>query len=183
MLRINYNPWYIILTIINELSHIPNLTVMIMYCFHNNNPIHFTIIKNLQMIDLKFAFQSMIDRSGFDRFDRSFSRIVWPLQETRKKCWFISLRHYVSSQASAHHINSIFSVKWHSFKISMVFLKANIWVSLPWFPDIVKDTVPISKTRFSAAHRSKGDGGASDWLCFREIGGILWQMFMAAHFC
>ena len=32
------------------------------------------------MIDLKFAFRSMIDRSGFDRSDRSFSRIVWPLQ-------------------------------------------------------------------------------------------------------
>ena len=31
------------------------------------------------MIDLKFAFRSMIDRSGFDRSDRSFSRIVWPL--------------------------------------------------------------------------------------------------------
>ena len=52
---------------------------MIMYWFHNNNPIHFTIIKNLQMIDPKFAFRSMIDRSGFDRSDRSFSRIVWPL--------------------------------------------------------------------------------------------------------
>ena len=34
------------------------------------------------MIDLKFAFRSMIDRSGFDRSDRSFSRIVWPLVET-----------------------------------------------------------------------------------------------------
>ena len=33
------------------------------------------------MIDLKFAFLSMIDRSGFDRSDRSFSRIVWPLIE------------------------------------------------------------------------------------------------------
>ena len=66
-----YNKW--------ELSHFPNLTVMIMYCFHNNNPVHFTIIKDLQMIDLKFAFRSMIDRSGFDRSDRSFSRIVWPL--------------------------------------------------------------------------------------------------------
>ena len=66
-----YNKW--------ELSHIPNLTVMIMYCFHNNGPIHFTIIKDLQMIDLKFAFRSMIDRSGFDRSDRSCSRIVWPL--------------------------------------------------------------------------------------------------------
>ena len=52
---------------------------MIMYCFHNNNPVHFTIIKDLQMIDLQFAFRSMIDRSGFDRSDRSFSRIVWPL--------------------------------------------------------------------------------------------------------
>ena len=31
------------------------------------------------MIDLKFAFRSMIDHSGFDRSDRSFSRIVWPL--------------------------------------------------------------------------------------------------------
>ena len=31
------------------------------------------------MIDLKFAFRSMIDRSRFDRSDRSFSRIVWPL--------------------------------------------------------------------------------------------------------
>ena len=31
------------------------------------------------MIDLKFAFRSMIDRSSFDRSDRSFSRIVWPL--------------------------------------------------------------------------------------------------------
>ena len=79
MSRINYNPWYIILTIIDELSHIPNLTVMIVYCFHNNNPIHFTVIKSMQMIDLKFAFQSMIDRSGFDRSDWSFSRIVWPL--------------------------------------------------------------------------------------------------------
>ena len=59
-----------------ELSHIPNLTVMIMYCFHNSNPIHFTIIKNRRMIDLKFAFLSMINHSGFDR---SFSRIVWPL--------------------------------------------------------------------------------------------------------
>ena len=75
MSRINYNPycnkW--------ELSHISNLTVMIMYCFHNNNPIHFTIIKNLQMIDPKFAFWSMIDRSSFDRPDRSFSGIVLPL--------------------------------------------------------------------------------------------------------
>ena len=53
---------------------------MIMYCFHNNSPDHFTITKDLQMIDLKFAFRSMIDRSGFDRSDRSFSRIVWPLQ-------------------------------------------------------------------------------------------------------
>ena len=35
-----------------ELSHIPNLTVMIMFCFHNNSPIHFTIIKDLQMINL-----------------------------------------------------------------------------------------------------------------------------------
>ena len=52
---------------------------MIMYCFHNNSPVHFTIIKDLQMIDLKFAFRSMIDRSGFDQSDRSFSRIVWPL--------------------------------------------------------------------------------------------------------
>ena len=52
---------------------------MIRYCFHNNNPVHFTIIKDLQMINLKFAFRSMIDRSGFDRSDRSFSRIVWPL--------------------------------------------------------------------------------------------------------
>ena len=43
---------------------------MKMYCFHNNNPIDFTIIKNLQMIDLKFAFRLMIDRSGFDRSDR-----------------------------------------------------------------------------------------------------------------
>ena len=34
------------------------------------------------MIDLKFAFQSMIDRSGFDRSDRSFSRIVLPLVRT-----------------------------------------------------------------------------------------------------
>ena len=55
---------------------------MIVYCFHNNNPINFTIIKNLQMIDLKFAFRSMIDRSRFDRSDRSFSRIVWPLVTT-----------------------------------------------------------------------------------------------------
>ena len=31
------------------------------------------------MIDFKFAFRSMIDRSGFDRSDQSFSRIVWPL--------------------------------------------------------------------------------------------------------
>ena len=31
------------------------------------------------MIDLKYAFWSMIDRSGFDRSDGSFSRIVWPL--------------------------------------------------------------------------------------------------------
>ena len=54
---------------------------MIVYCFHNNNPINFTIIKNLQMIDLKFAFRSMIDRSHFDRSDRSFSRIVWPLPD------------------------------------------------------------------------------------------------------
>ena len=51
---------------------------MIMYCFHNNNPIHFTIMK-ARMIDLKFAFRSMIDRRGFDRSDWSFSRIVWPL--------------------------------------------------------------------------------------------------------
>ena len=84
MSRINNYPWYIILTIMNELSHIPNLTVMIMYCFHNNNPIHFTIMKNLQMIDLKFAFRSMIDRSSFDRSDRSFSRIVWPLMDRRR---------------------------------------------------------------------------------------------------
>ena len=55
---------------------IVNLTVVMMYCFHNNNPIHFTIIKNLQMIDHKFAFGSMIHRSGFDRSDRSFSKIV-----------------------------------------------------------------------------------------------------------
>ena len=68
------------LTIIKwELSHIPNLTVMIMYCFHNNNPIHFTIIKNLQMINLKFAFRSMNNHSSFDRSDWSFSRIAWPL--------------------------------------------------------------------------------------------------------
>ena len=53
---------------------------MIMYCFHDNNPIHFTIIKNLQMIDLKFAFHLMVNRSGFDQSDRSFSRIVWPLK-------------------------------------------------------------------------------------------------------
>ena len=80
MYRINYNPWYIILTKNKwELSHIPNLTVMIMYCFHNNSPVHFTIIKDLQMIDLKFAFRSMIDRSGLDRSNQSFSRIVWPL--------------------------------------------------------------------------------------------------------
>ena len=52
---------------------------MIMYCFHNNDPIHFTIIQNLQMIDLKYAFRSMIDCSGFNRSDGSFSRIVWPL--------------------------------------------------------------------------------------------------------
>ena len=51
---------------------------MIMYCFHNNNPINFTIMK-ARMIDLKFAFRSMIDRRGFDRSDWSFSRIVWPL--------------------------------------------------------------------------------------------------------
>ena len=57
---------------------------MIMYCFHNNSPVHFTIIKDLQMIDLKFAFRSMIDRSGFDRSDRSFSRIVWPLMPRLK---------------------------------------------------------------------------------------------------
>ena len=56
---------------------------MIMYCFHNNSPIHLMIIKYLQMIDLKFAFRSMIDRSGFDRSDRSFSRIVWPLAARR----------------------------------------------------------------------------------------------------
>ena len=31
------------------------------------------------MIDLNFAFRSMIDHSRFDRSDRSFSRIVWPL--------------------------------------------------------------------------------------------------------
>ena len=31
------------------------------------------------MIHLKFAFWSIIDRSSFDRSDRSFSRIVWPL--------------------------------------------------------------------------------------------------------
>ena len=30
------------------------------------------------------------------------------------KCQFISLWHYVSFQASAYRINSIFSVKWHS---------------------------------------------------------------------
>ena len=34
------------------------------------------------MIDLKFAFRSMIDRSGLDRSDWSFSRIVWPLVST-----------------------------------------------------------------------------------------------------
>ena len=52
---------------------------MIMYCFHHKSPINFTIIKDLQMIDPKFAFRSMIDSSSFDRSDRSFSRIVWPL--------------------------------------------------------------------------------------------------------
>ena len=35
------------------------------------------------MIDLKFAFRSMIDHSVFDRSDQSFSRIVWPLLITR----------------------------------------------------------------------------------------------------
>ena len=65
--RINYN---------HDIHDILNLTVMIMNYFHNNIPIHFTIVKNLQIIGLKFAFRSMIDRSGFDRSDRSFSRIV-----------------------------------------------------------------------------------------------------------
>ena len=61
------------------LESLATITLIILYCFYSNNPIHFTIIKNLQMIDLKFAFRSMIDRSGFDRSDRSFSGIVWPL--------------------------------------------------------------------------------------------------------
>ena len=60
---------------------------MIMYCFHNNSPINFTIIEDLQMIDLKFAFRSMIDRSSFDRSDRSFSRIVWPLPSNHPWAW------------------------------------------------------------------------------------------------
>ena len=76
---------------------------MILYCFHNNNPINFTIIKNLQTIDIKFAFRSMIDRSGFDRSDWSFNRIVWPLASSVLTCNY-SLSHYsdviVSAMAS-----------------------------------------------------------------------------------
>ena len=78
---------------------------MIIYCFHNNNPIHFTIIKNLQIIDLKFAFRSMIDHSGFDRSDRSFSRIVWPLMSNATRLGG-TIRRYLRSPrlALAHGI-------------------------------------------------------------------------------
>ena len=116
MSRINYNPWF------NhyhynkwELFHIPNLTVMIMYCLHNNSPVHFTIIKDLQMIDLKFAFRSMIDRSAFDRSDWSFSRIVWPLLHIHD-IWRIFF-----CQMSKHFVNNMVKMRpWANFSICLV---------------------------------------------------------------
>ena len=48
-----------------------------------------------------------------------------------KICQFIQLWHFVSFQASAYWISSIFPVKWHSLETKMVSIKANI--SLPWF--------------------------------------------------
>ena len=53
--------------------------------------------KNLQMIDLKFAFWSIIDHSGFDQSDQSFSRIVWPLLERWCIYWNTSLWNHCPS--------------------------------------------------------------------------------------
>ena len=96
-----------------------------------------------------------------------------------------SLWHSVSFQASAYQISSLFFVKWHSLETSMVSLKANIWVSLPRFPNSTsEDTVSILKTRFSSEQHITASGtGASYWLCFHEISWILWWTLLAMHFC
>ena len=88
----------------------------------------------------------------------------------------------IEGLASAYRINSIFSVKWHSLKTSMVYLKASIWVSLPWFPNSTKyskDTVAILKTRISAAHHSKGGGGV--WLAMFSWN--WWDLITKVHGC
>ena len=93
---------------------------MTMYCFHNNSPVHFTIVKDLQMIDLKIAFRSMIDRSGFNRSDRSFSRIVWPLVNTG-----IVLSSYVAVIRfnKAHCLLT----EWHVYRIHFAYHMFNIF--------------------------------------------------------
>ena len=56
------------------------------------------------MIDLKFAFRLMIDCSRFDRSDRSFSRIVWPLVAI----WYIWI-HVINKQHSYPALLAYFS--------------------------------------------------------------------------
>ena len=110
---------------------------MIMYCFHNNSPIHYTIIKYLQRIDLKFAFRSMIDRSGFDRSDRSCSRIVWPLLDGRTNAWNDNNTHRHQCWPRLSHLEtSAFLTLCHSFPVTCQQMCKNLKM---WLTDLLTD--------------------------------------------